>query len=514
MKSTERAWSLMRLACITLVAVQAAPVAGAHELTPARRQPPAPLEGPDPQFKNAFTKLIAKKDKAEMAKLVKSQVPDAVEWIVYTCEQISAQSSDELETFIAELRDAWSTAMKSDFAEREYKYFSTVSGANKKDRVELKKRFDKNNDDLEANKQRKDNFAFQNIVDEFELLAGAFDQVGDMYHSSQAWLAVAACWDEPLRGSNADLYKACSAYTRALEARDRIDLKDPTYEEANKRKIALVGKGYDKKKEAAPAQPQEPSGPAAPAAAAPTTVPMSFEIVPTIDQFVRPTYENDEIYEMWPALALKAKGSSATFYNLQGAPPLFRMASADLRWDTNGDGVGDEKLALTGNIAPVKLAIGKEEQRPWAFLCVTGAQKDNYQGLEVNLAPDDRQMQIFYCAAASIVGTIGATPVRVIDESNDALYGNPPVTWHYEGLSKDSFEPVMDSIVIGASKRARPWSEFQEIDGKWYKLAIAPNGKEMSVAQVTVDTGILKLDYKGPTPTWLVVHGAGDSEKW
>lgn len=513
MNFTHRLRSLVRLACIALVAIQAARVAVARELAPARMQPSAPLEGPDPQFKNAFTKLMAKKDKAEMAKLVKSQVPDAVDWIVYTCEQISVQSSDELETFMAELREAWSTAMKSDFAEREYKYFSTVSGANKKDRVELKKRFDKNNDDLEANKTRKDNFAFQNIVDEFELLAGAFDQVGDMYYSSQAWLAVAACWDEPLRGSNADLYKACSAYTRALEARDRIDLKDPTYEEANKRKIALVGKGYDKKKETPPAQPQEPSGPAAPAAAAPTTVPMSFEIVPTVDQFLRPTYENDEIYEMWPALALKAKGTSATFYNLQGAPPLFRMASADLRWDTNGDGVGDEKLTLTGNIAPVKLAIGKEEQRPWAFLCVTGAQKDNYQGLEVNLAPDDRQMQIFYCAAASIVGTVGATPVRVIDESVDALYGNPPVTWHYEGLSKDNFEPVMDSIVIGGSKRARPWSEFQEIDGKWYKLAIAPNGKEMSVAAVTVDTGILKLDYKGPAPTWLVVHGAGDRDK-
>ena len=99
---TRKTRSLARLACITLVLFHCARDATARATSVTSgtsiTSPTASLttsipslEGPDPQFKNAFTKAMAKKDKAEMAKLVKSQVPDAVDWIIYTGEQISDQ---------------------------------------------------------------------------------------------------------------------------------------------------------------------------------------------------------------------------------------------------------------------------------------------------------------------------------------------------------------------------------------------------------------------------------------
>jgi hypothetical protein len=476
------------------------------------------IEGPDPAFKTAFAKLMAKKDKAEMAKLVHAEVKNAVEWIIHTCEQISEQSSDELETFMSDLREAWKTAQKTEFADRVYKYFSTVSGANKKDRVELKQRYERAFDEMQHNLEKKDSFVFQNLVDEFELLGGAFDEVGDLYDSSQAWLATAACYDEPLRGQGADLYKAYHAYAQALDARDRIELKDPAYEEAFRRKAALQSKGYDKKKaEVAPPPPppQEPEAPEAPPAAPGSgmSIPLSFEVVGGVDLFQRPVYDGDEIYEIWSPLALKGKGTFATFPNLPNSPPLFRLGSSEVRFDIDGDGVGEEKLNLTGTIAPAKIAIGKgDDQRPWAFLSVTGVPKDSYQSLEINLAPDDKQMTIYTFAAASLVGTIGATQIRIIDESMDGVYGNPPQTWGFIGLSKENYQPVMDSVVIGNAKRARPWSEFQEIDGKWYRLEPVQNGKELKAAPVNVEKGVLKLDYKGPAPTWVVVRGEGEQK--
>jgi hypothetical protein len=516
MKTSAR-WA--RLLCLLVATVLLArggagtPLSGAAGAELLPRPATALGDTPDPDFKSNFDKLVAKKDKAELAKLVKSRVKDAVDWTIYTCEQIAAQSSDDLENFMAEMREAWKTAEKTDFAERVYTYYSTVSGGNKKDRVDLKKRFDQAADEMEKNAQKKDSFVYQNIVDEFELLGGAFEQVGDMYWSSQAWLACAACYDEPLRGTSADLYKAYNAYIHAVDARDKIELKDPTYEEALHRKAALAAKGFDKKKKdvAAPA-PQEPQSQPAQAGTA-ATIPMNFEMVASLDAYQRPLYSDDEIYVIWNPIQLKGKGSSGGLPYIQGSPLLYRMGANDLRFDTDGDGIGDEKVNFTGNIAPVKLTIGKsDELRPWAFLGVLANDKENYENLQVNLAPDDKQISIYTFGAASIVGTIGTTQVRVIDETMDGFYGSAVEARGAFGLSKDNYEPVMDSIVIGTSKRARPWSEYQEIDGKWYKLEIAKTGKEMKATSVSLDTGILKLDYKGPAPTWVVVRGDGEQK--
>jgi len=67
-----------------------------------------------------------------------------------------------------------------------------------------------------------------------------------------------------------------------------------------------------------------------------------------------------------------------------------------MSFDTDGDGKRDEKLTLTGNIVPIKVKIGKGgAQRPWGFFATTGIQKDSYQGVEVNLAPDDAQFVLY-----------------------------------------------------------------------------------------------------------------------
>jgi hypothetical protein len=514
MDTTKLSRRCARLFCLSIAVFlvpRTAPAASEIVLlentAPATR---ALADAPDPEFKAAFDKLVAKKDKAELAKLVKAHVKDAVDWTIYTCEQISAQSSDDLETFMAEMREAWKTAQKTDFAEKVYTYYSTVSGTNKKDRTDLKKRYDLANDELQKNLQKKDSFVFQNLVDEFEVLGSAFDQVGDLYWSSQSWLASAACYDEPLRGTSADLFKACNAYIQALDARDRIELKDPAYDDALHRKSTLAAKGFDKKKKDVATPPAaEPQAPAAQAGTA-ATVPMTFEVVASLDAFQRPNYSADEIYAIWDSIQMKGKGTSGSLPYLQGGPPLFRMGANDLRFDTDGDGVGDEKVNFTGNIAPVKITIGKgEDQRPWAFLGVTASDKENYENLQVNLAPTDTQISIYTYAAASIVGTVGTAQVRVIDETMDGYYGSPVEMRGAIGISKDYFEPAFDSVVIGNSKRARPWSEYQEIEGKWYKLEIPKSGKEMKTTPVTFDTGILKLDFKGPAPDWVIVHGDG-----
>jgi len=95
----------------------------------------------------------------------------------------------------------------------------------------------------------------------------------------------------------------------------------------------------------------------------------------------------------------------------------------------------------------------------------------------------------------------------------DCVFGSAPRGWNYPGMSPDILHQLVDSVVVGDSKRARPWSQYQEIGGAWYELQTDRGGLTIKATPATLDVGTLKLEYKGPVqPTWLVVRGQGKLE--
>lgn len=474
----------------------------------------------DTDFLKEFKRLSAANNKADMQKLMRSRVDEAVLDIVSVCEQIAAQTSEELEKLAAELQETWKATFKTEFAERVYKYFSTLEPAQKKNRETLKKVYDKALTQFENNVEKKDDSTYDLIFAQLRDHPDYFDQEKDYFYASQSAVLVARCLDEVLRKSGADQHGAWKYYVKALELREKIDLKDPVFDECNKRRAALAAKGFDKK--ADPAAPQEPGagggGAEAPKVAdlgAPLKVNLAFEVV-TLEQFQRPVYAADEIFSVWQGLNLKkSEGNRATIPSLPGSPMVLRVGAADVRVDLDGDGTGDEKVPLTGNITPVKVTVGKgASARPWAFLAVTGGNNEAYQGVNLNYTPSGDMMTLFYYAAASVVGDVGGTSLRVIDETLDGTYGSRPQNMGEFGLSKDVFAPAPDTLVVGTSKRARPYSEYTDVDGKWFRLAVSGDGKELTATPAQPDTGILKLDFKGSLvpPESIVVQGKGAYE--
>ncbi len=476
--------------------------------------PSAPLiaDAPDPAFKTKFQKLATQNARNDMAKLVKDEMKDAVGWIVATGEEILTNPTPEAEAFMTDLRAAWTAGMKTEFAEKIYTIYSTFDAQNKKDHRDLHERFDKVWDEYQSNLSKKDNWVFLNLIDEIDILANGFDQMGDLYWSSEAWLVYAACNDTPLRGDSGDTKKALQGYTNALDLRIKLDLKDAGFDEAAKRKSALSSKASDPKdpkKDAPGTPPAPPSAPPKPITlGTPVTAPLGFEIVGSIDTYQRPNYHCDDFFALWTALNFQKKGTSSGFPNTQDAPLAYRTASSEISFDLDGDGQGEQKVTLSGNITPVKLTLGKGERaRPWAVLTMTGTNREQYEGIEVNLSSTEDRLTVYVLGAASVTGTVAGVPIRVIDDTVDGIYGTIPQTWGYAGVTAGIFQPDMDSILIGAGKRAKPWSKTQQIGGAWYSLELAADGKQLTATPMTVDTGVLKLDYKGPTPTYLVVKG-------
>ncbi len=490
---------------------------------------------PDPAFKDLVQGFAAKNDHTAVAKLMKSKKDESVAWIVVTCEALANKASDENEKFADVLKAGWKEGIGGEFAEREYKNLKEL-GKNLNDRNGLVDRLETVLADLEKNKDHPENLVFQNAVDELDVVAPGLDETGDAYRSSQAYFVQAQCYENEIRGPAVDLHRAWLAYSHVLETRDKLDLKDSVYEQATKRKAALLAKGADKKKDpnAEPPPGGEP-GASPPAGAAPgaaaganpganpgaspsapgavITAPATFEALPAVDAYVRPNYAADEIFCLWNAsVSLKGKGSSTTFGRFNTGPKLIRVGKMDLRFDTKGDGQGDEKVPTPGTPVLVKVNIGKgSDARPWACFAQVGTDKDEYQGVQINNNPNDELFVLFAISAASITANVGNVPIRIIDEDGDSIYGNRPLTYADQGLVAGDVQPDVDSIVIGSSKRARPWSEIQQIGDKWYKLEPAQDAKDVKATPADVQTGTLKLEFQGPVqPTWLIVQGTGN----
>jgi len=473
-------------------------------------------------FKTAFEKALdpgpkpdkklLEQQKLDREKLVRKNARSAEIWIVRTAEAVAADPAAKEKALFDALAESWKAVWKCEFPERQAQYLAGLDARKKKTRDELLARWKPVLREFEGNLEKKDGLTFANILDEIEALAGAFDSEKDLYNATEAYRVYAECCDEPLRGAQGDLHHAWVGYGHAIEMREKLDLKDPVYEEMVKRRAALEARGAGEKGGAVATDPklEGPKTPVAPAAA----VALAFEALPTPDAITRPIYGCDELYPMWNAISLQTKGTATVFPTTSDCPTIVRTGSSDIRFDTNDDKQGDEKIPMTGNITPVRVQIGKgDKKRPWAFFAVVGNQKDSYQGIEVNLAPDDNLYNIYTLGAASVTGNVGATPVRIFDDSLDGVYGGKPQAYGTPGLTPNEFEPWMDSIAIGTSKRARPWSEIQEIDGNFYRLEVLDQGAKLGVSPAEVETGILKLDFKGPLqPTYVVVVGSNDTK--
>ena len=498
--------SLASLAGLLVALGAALPTAAAAPAAPSAARA---AQNTHDEFRAKFKQAMALNATDEMASLVRKFTDEAVVWIMETAEGISNGSNEVLEKRMAALRKAWKTARDSKFCDEMYEYFSLLEPAMKTERSKLKVRYDKELETYRQNLEQADGKGLELQAVTLSGMAEAFETLGDMYYSSQCWLLAGGCVSEANRGDEADLDRTADFYGKCLENRRKIDLKDRTYIEVNGVHQSLVGRGYGSKKK----DPADDVGGAEPVEeAASITVPMEFELLQEWDAFERPLYTSDELYQLWTGVYMKAKGSSARVAPLDDRSPSFvRTGANEVKVDIDNDGNGDVDVPLTGNKEPIAFKVAGNS-RDWGVIATIGVQQEQYQGIDVNLAPSDDQLTLYLHPAASVVGELEGEKIRVLDDNLDGKYGSAPRTWAYIGLSKEHFCPDMDAVVIGRSKRARPWSSMQLVDKQWYRFEMDETGKQLVATPITVETATLKYKFSGGKPEWIVVKGTGALE--
>ncbi len=466
------------------------------------------------EFMKAFRQAMEQNASEEMARLVKEHEQEAVLAVMETCELITQGSSDRLEAEIDALGKAWRAAYDTRFVTRQYEYFSFLEGEFKNTRVKLNEQYKRQSDALPAAREKKDKNLLAAIGIEFLTLARGYEDLGDLYTASVCYLRYAECFDEPLLAEDADFPKVVGGLERAAALRKAIELEDALAREATARVELLVSQGLAEESSAEVGEAEGEAGAASGAgepspAGAATPLGGTFELVVDLEAIRRPSFSADLIYPDWSYVFLKEIGSQGKFSAMESSPQFIREGAAKVKVDVDGDGKGDVEVPVTGKITPVEITLGQgAAQRPWGFLATVGQQQDTFQGIRpYNLAPTPEQMSVYVAPAASIVGTVAETRVQIFDDNMDGKYGSPPLTWAYSGLRENEAQPEVDSIRVGESKQAIPWSELVKVGDDWYTFQAGPAETDVTVQKAEVKTGTLKLDCKGYEPDFLIVRG-------
>jgi hypothetical protein len=473
------------------------------------------------EFDARFKQLLAVNDAAGMADLVRKSTDVAVRYADTLCQLLAKGSTEELEKQIAAVRAAWKTAMQTSFVDKIYEYHSLLDAHMRSERQRMVDAYTKAlasySDNLKGDKK---GAAFETSAQEFAALAEGFGQVGDLLNVGRCWQFVANCVDEGTRGKDGNPYRACAATGKAVAAYDSIGLAGPEMDSLRSRYEFLKAAGYDKPEpaKAGPGASEGPTveGPEAGAASTVTdsgpavAVALTFETVDDPERYVRPNFFADSVYQAWPYLLLKKGVPGKLDTQPDSGVSLEFMGGAQIRLnDTSG--AKPEPKTASGNVDILKGTIkDKHGNRPWAVATRIGTTQDTYQGRQIYLAPGDEYMYLFYAGAASMVGMLGEMPIRVLDDNLDGIYGSAPTFNSNWGLAPSNFQPNFDSILVGKATRAIPWSKLVQVGADWYRLEPGGGGSSLRLTPVALQTGTLRLEFKGEAPSWLVVRGAGE----
>lgn len=470
------------------------------------------------KFKKDWAAAEKVNDRSAMERLMRRQQDEAVYLVMDTAEAIQGRPSEELFNRLTALRVAWREVHKTEFVTEMERFFSFLDAATNRVRGALLQNYYQVHPRILKALEEDDLDMIAPMAVQVEQMAMRFEEIGDKFNASNAWYIYGETWIEGHRPTGSvDMERAAYGYKKAVDLRREIGLEDNLFRSTEAYLKRLAEEGV----EATP--PPSGGGPEAsatePASAVkvtgtPVRATLEFEMVEELDRYERPNYNLDPFHGMWYPAYLAGRGSTIAIGRLPEKPQFVRTGSSEIRVDVDTDGEPDQDLDMSGRLSPLVFQLGEgPEARSYGLLTMPGIEQDFYQGLQVNLAATDNLFPLYLIAGASMVGDLAGTEVRIIDEDLDGVFGGPHTSWANVGLSEGVYQPEFDSILIGRSKRALPWSQYQEIDGQWYRLEVGAGGKTLEATPVEVPTGTLQLSFDGPRPHYLVVQGEGEFER-
>jgi hypothetical protein len=481
-----------------------APAAGAHP--PAPWAVATPTQDAYAEFLKRFRDAQRVGDRNTMQRLFKSEQPQAIWWIIDTAMRMGSEPSEALAKDMQLQKETWWSAFETRFADKMERFYAFLRPQAQNairsmavDATEVSSVARGLLADQQAERR------IERIKDYRERAKGLalrFEELGDRYFAGEMWFVAGECsGPDHIPDKEADLGLALEAFGKFLEHRDEIELVDnlnQTAEDSIKRFEALgavAGAG------AGPTASIE-VGSSASAPGAP-------EIEDKVSKLERPCYLTDEVYLTWNAIWVPGMDGEVTFPRMDKSGVRVKRTGAASIQVIGSDG-STADVSLNNTIQLVRTVVGRgDEQREWAFLVADPGTQEYFNTVPMNMAAGAEGQSLYVAPAASQVFEVGGEAVRVFDDDIDGVFGGPGQGYVWPGMQGDKGEQELqfDSMLVGKSKRAVPFSRLVQIADQWYQLEPEYGGKIMRHAPVTLRTGTLELQAKGADFAWYVVEG-------
>ncbi|MHC4944060.1 MAG: hypothetical protein ACYTG7_13680 [Planctomycetota bacterium] len=123
------------------------------------------------------------------------------------------------------------------------------------------------------------------------------------------------------------------------------------------------------------------------------------------------------------------------------------------------------------------------------------------------MVPDPKMLSLRVRCGCYMKGKILEENVVLIDDNCTGAYGDNNKK-DLDGIT-DGESPYwrLDAMLVGREKKARPLSTYMKFGDKWYWVNWVNTGETLTTAEVNLETGFVRLDWKGDVqPQYVILH--------
>jgi len=400
---------------------------------------------------------------------------------------------------------AWELTYHTDFARNYDRYLQRLTEKKRTFRFELLSKHYPELNRLHIAAINKEDTAWGNVRTKAVDTAEAIDSVDDFYYSALAWNIVGNLYNPDFHDEGSDAVIALGAYEKSIKARESLGLTtDRFYGNVSNTINGLrASTGI--------ADPNAPEGAAPPKAprdkilpleggvASEATLESGFEAKPGAIEHGSDLADEDHF--SWFRGSVPKPGEQLIVGGFDPQVHIIRIGETKFKLEAGAGETEEFRLTEKPKMFSVDRMFEDGTVRPLMLELCSGTSADVYQGITMNLKPDENGGPLFFRSLATLTADTDFGSLTIYDTNGDGKFGFETLALvNAEGLLDKNFLYRTDAITLGKMKQSLPFSRyFPDSKGNWYELAVANYDTPHSVTLTPVQPklGPLSVDIPG-----------------
>ncbi|MGY8758642.1 MAG: hypothetical protein ACKVJZ_04625 [Planctomycetota bacterium] len=465
-------------------------------------------EPQNPEQVEEFTRIVLEADEVGDTKALQAALrkykEDAILAYMVRVERRLDEELPEMEKWVEIFKSTWAETYKTNFAKNYDRYMQRLSTKQRDIRTVLLQRDYPEILTLHFKIISEKAGDWRRAVERADKLVESLTALSDLYYLSLAYNIVGNLYNPNYYAhKESDSQKSLEAYQAAIEARDRLGLRQDKFYSDTKVTLKALNDVLGNHEEQVEADNVKESA---------ETIPLleggikySANAVASVEKtgskLVHASDAYDDDHYSWLRAALPAVGESIAIPGISPPINLLRIGNIEFQLEAGSNPSEEFKLTTNAQVIHVMRMHGNGKEYYYAIEIQGGSEDSTYQGIKINLTPTATTGTYFYRTPSVREFDTDLGLVKIYDTNVDGNFGYTELKESWcEGLLPDEWFWRPDALTIGKQKHSQPFNRFVvDAKGQWYEVLLdSPiNPDSFSLVPVQPTLGELRFDYKG-----------------